>query len=142
MRLFKDGGDYGFVHQVLTFSREHDASLSSTFTDRMGTRPLEFLVALMRHGSSFLSPEDYTALVRAHRRAYCHWLVRVMLKPWDRGVWRYQAQRRAQFDLELRLSDILSAILSESLAVARSPREAYGALKREYARATRSKILA
>jgi glycosyltransferase involved in cell wall biosynthesis len=137
VRLLKDGRSYGFVHQVLTFTREHAEALSSSFSDRMGSRPLEFLVTLLRHGRSFLSADEFAALEKAYRRRYARWLFRARLKPWDREVWRYQAERRAQLALEIGPADWVSAVMWELASIVRAPGEAIDTLRREYRRVNR-----
>ena len=135
VRLLKDGAEYGFVHEVLTFTREHDSSISTTFADRMGTRTLEFLVTLKRHGRAFLSAEEFHTLTRTLQIAYCRWLFRVLLKPWARDAWRYQAKRRDQLDLRVGVIDILDAAVRDVASAAMSPAETIRTIRRAYARA-------
>jgi glycosyltransferase involved in cell wall biosynthesis len=137
VRLLKDGRSYGFVHQVLTFTREHAEALSTSFSDRMGTRPLEFLVTLVRHGRSFLSADEFNALENSYRRKYARGLCRMWLKPWDREVWRYQTERRAQLALQIGPADLLRAFVWELASIVRAPGSAIESLRREYRRVSR-----
>ena len=56
--------DFGFVHQVLTYSRVDNASISSQIRD-LETWHLERLIILERYGADFLSPDE---LRRCRRR--------------------------------------------------------------------------
>jgi hypothetical protein len=96
----------------------------------MGTRGLEFLVILERYGQAFLRPSELNALSRSHRMAYLRWLFTARLKLWDRDVWRYQASRRAELGLNIRMIELIAAAFREVGARARSPREALRKLKR------------
>jgi glycosyltransferase involved in cell wall biosynthesis len=138
VRLLKDGTTYGFVHQVLTFTREHDSSVSTRFADVMGTRSIEFLAILMKYGASFLSPRERQALVRSFRRAYARFLVRAFMKPWNRRIWNFQAAHRERLCVEIGLLDMLEAAASEMAATISSPMDTARRLRREYARATKS----
>lgn len=50
--------DFGFVHQVLSYTRRHDAAVTP-FAVRNGTYRPEQIQALRQHGPHFLSPADY-----------------------------------------------------------------------------------
>jgi glycosyltransferase involved in cell wall biosynthesis len=133
VRLLKTGATYGFVHQVLTFTRVHEGAVSG-FAHVMGTGGLEFLAMLLRHGRSFLTPDDHARLVRLYRRRYSRFLFRVLLKVWDRRIWRFQTESWRKFDVDVTLFEVLMAGISESTASAVSPVTTMLRLKRERAR--------
>jgi glycosyltransferase involved in cell wall biosynthesis len=139
VRLLKDGATYGFVHQVLTFTREHDASVSTRFADVMGTRTAEFLAILMKYGPSFLSDRERRVLLRRYRRAYARFLVRAFMKPWNRRIWKFQAVYREKLHVEIGLLDMLEAAAYEMAATVSSPMDTARRLGREYARASKPK---
>ena len=134
VRVLKDGADYGFVHQVLTFTRVHAGAVSA-YAHVMGTGLVESLAMVTRHGPAFLSDKEYAGLVKTHRRAYARFLFRAALKVWDRRIWSVQAAKRESLGLRMGLGDILGGGLCEGAAVVLRPREAGRRLKRYYARA-------
>ena len=134
VRMLKDGASYGFVHQVLTFTREHEASVSTRFADVMGTRTIEFLAILMKHGPSFLSHRERKILVRKHRRAYARFLVRALLNPWNRRIWNVQAAYREKLRVDVGVVDLLEAACYEIAATVGSPKESARRLRHTYAR--------
>jgi len=136
VRVLKNGADYGFVHQILTFTRVHEGAVSA-YAHVMGTGLVESLAMVTRHGPAFLSEDDYPRFVRIHRRAYARFLFRVALKVWDRRAWRFQTAKRENLGLRVGQLDIIRGGLREGAAVALRPREASSRLKREYARARR-----
>jgi len=52
--------DFGFIHQVLTFTRIHEKSRATTIVERFNTNRLEGLGILKRHGPIYLTSEEYT----------------------------------------------------------------------------------
>ncbi|HET9384233.1 MAG TPA: glycosyltransferase [Gemmatimonadales bacterium] len=132
VRLLKEGQAYAFVHQVLTLTREHEATLSATFSDRMGSRGLESLVILERYGRSFLRSPELEALSRSRRMDYLRWLFRARVKLWDREVWQYQASRRAEFGLNVGMIELIDAALREVGASVWSPRDALRTIRRAF----------
>jgi hypothetical protein len=87
--------DMGFVHQVLSYSRLDPESVTGRRTD-LCWRELDYLVALKRHGRSFLTPSEFTAQLEYARNAYYRalarkWLLRPTLERRTQ-FWDYQRQ--------------------------------------------------
>ena len=79
VRTLKDGAPYGFVHQVLTFTRVHDGAVSS-FAHVMGTGVVEFVAMLERYGRSFYTDREYRQVLRLYRRRYAGFLARSLAR--------------------------------------------------------------
>ncbi len=139
VRVLKDGADFGFVHQVLTFTRVHDESVMEKYSHTLGSGALEYLAILVKHGAAFLSEDERRALVRAQRRDYCRFLVRALLKVWNRRIWEYQVVNRKKLGIQVGLLELAKAGLLEAAASAISPVDTARRLRREYFRATRLK---
>jgi hypothetical protein len=120
IRLLKKDADYAFVHQVLTFTREHESTVSST-ARTIGMGACDLLTILTRHGRDFLPEREFRAMVRSYRRAYARWLVRALLKFWDRRGWRYQASQRQRLNIKMQLPEMLEAAVREAVAAAVTP---------------------
>lgn len=63
------GGDFGFVHQVLTFTREHSESKTSS-SKNLHTHELGDIIILKKYGETFLSPAELKLCERRSWRAY------------------------------------------------------------------------
>src|SRR5262245_58387599 len=50
--------DFGFVHQVLTYSRDHEASLTTALTRLNAALPAQLMV-LLKYGPLYLDPGEY-----------------------------------------------------------------------------------
>jgi glycosyltransferase involved in cell wall biosynthesis len=133
VRVLKGGARYGFVHQVLTFSRVHDEAVSATVRVN-GRGACDELTILQRHGRDFFSADEFNRVYRSHRRTYARWLVRVMLKAWDRRAWKYQAAERERLRVPMTPFDLIEAAAWEAAAGVSSPVEVLRSLRREYAR--------
>ena len=66
--------DFGFVHQVLTYSRQDNGGTSSRlFTSSFGAESFVRLSRLVAHGKNYLSQEEYRqCLKRAEREYFLH----------------------------------------------------------------------
>jgi glycosyltransferase involved in cell wall biosynthesis len=134
VRLLSQGVKYGFVHQVLTFTREHASSVSVRFADVMGSRTIEFLAILQKYGRSFLADAEWRRRLTPFRRAYARFLVRALMKPWNRQIWTFQAGARRKFHVRITTMDLMQALVFESGTLVRSPMSAIRSVAREYHR--------
>jgi len=66
--------NFGFVHQVLTFSRRDNASIMKSLLDLDCTKAFELLM-LREFGHGFLEPAEYRNRLRLKERAYAQLLV-------------------------------------------------------------------
>ena len=74
IRILKDW-QFGFVREVLTYTRRHNESVTS-LTNILDTRRQDDLMLLQRHGRSFLSPEEMSATLRKTVDLYYGFLAR------------------------------------------------------------------
>jgi len=72
--------DFGFVHQVLTYSRRQPGA-RSTRADRVNTYAPENLIFLLRYGPAALTPGEYRSRLRFELKRYVLWHARQSLKP-------------------------------------------------------------
>jgi len=61
--------DFGFVHQVLTYSRRHSEAATS-FSQKFNTYLLGNLIILTKYGSIYLSSEEYGKCLKRHMKRY------------------------------------------------------------------------
>lgn len=69
--------DFGFVHQVLTFTRRHNEA-ETTRARHFNTFLPSGLYTLMRYGQDFLTPAELQEAVNSRQRAYYWFLARRM----------------------------------------------------------------
>ena len=82
-------GDFGFIHEVLTFTRRPaDAQTPRSHYLRV-TYP-SYLWIMKNHGEAFLTAEERNALTRRHLRAYYQVMARDLVNlRRNREYWRY-----------------------------------------------------
>ncbi len=90
--------DFGFVHQVLTFTRRHNESVSS-FARRFDTHFHDNVLMLQRYGPHFLSPAEYKERLNHATRQYHQLMARAVVERADDGYWQYHRQAIEQFGL-------------------------------------------
>jgi glycosyltransferase involved in cell wall biosynthesis len=96
--------NYGFVHQVLTYSRRDNDSILS----RMRTFGLLYfsrLAVVVAHGRDYLSAEEYSRCLKDAQRRYFLHLSRCALRGRKREFWEFHRQKLASigYDLNWRL---------------------------------------
>lgn len=104
--------DFGFVHQVLTFTRRHNESLMSQ-TQRLGTNAIADIRWLLRYGPEFLSRAEFEQLARARRDGYERTLARNLFALRDAEYWRYQFRELAALGWPVSRWRLLRAALIE-----------------------------
>ena len=87
VQILKDW-DFGFVHQVLSFLRTENESISS------GSRSfqpdaLDAYILAQRYASIFLEAEEAESLKKRSKRQYYHALAHKALRPPIPGFWKY-----------------------------------------------------
>lgn len=80
--------DFGFVHQILTFTRTRGES-NTTFAERMNSIPLSFLTELVEFGPSFLTPEELEQRMRTRAKEYYQILAEGLLQLRGRSYWEF-----------------------------------------------------
>lgn len=83
------GCDFGFVHEVLAFSRVHGDSITTTVAERNQTLLKEWLLLLQRYGPGFFSEQELAQLERTFLRRYYRNLVRGFVTRRGRGFFDY-----------------------------------------------------
>jgi glycosyltransferase involved in cell wall biosynthesis len=80
--------DFGFVHQVLTFSRTRDDSITSGVAD-YHPMILDRLIILRRYGARYLSDSEYKTCWKKIEAQYYDLISRCILSVTPRGFWDY-----------------------------------------------------
>jgi glycosyltransferase involved in cell wall biosynthesis len=93
--------DFGFVHQVLTYTRRHNEAASS-FARRMNSYFVGQLTILKKYGPIHLTTSEYEQCLNLRVRQYYKFLGRSFLKRRDAAFWHYH--KNALNSLGYRLS--------------------------------------
>lgn len=112
--------DFGFVHQVLTYTRRHNESRSS-FVHRFNTHLAERLYRLRRYGPLYLEREEYQTALRALTQTYYRHIALGLLEGKGHEYWHYHRQNLARLDLPLQRLLLGRSLLHEGWHLARTP---------------------
>lgn len=105
--------DFGFIHQVLSATRTHSGSITSTFTASYSTIALEHFCFLMRYGPRYFDDETFHREYQIARRRYRRQFARRLVGGGGAPYWRFHRRHLAQFGYGLGVDDALAGVLSE-----------------------------
>ncbi len=91
-----DGVDFGFVHDVLMFSREHEASVTSTVANHKGTQFHDGLLMLNEFGPRYFNRDELAELEVRFLRRYYRYLVRSAVLLRERKLFSYHSEALRQ----------------------------------------------
>ena len=100
--------DFGFVHQMLTFSRVH-AESKSTFGRRFGTTHLARLEHLTKYGRTFLSEKEYEESLRECWKRYYALLGSEVFHNRNKGFWEFHRNELGRLGYSLSMGRVAKA---------------------------------
>jgi glycosyltransferase involved in cell wall biosynthesis len=111
--------DFGFVHQVLTYTRRHNESVTSS-SRKINTHKASHVFHLVRYGRSFLNNEEYARRYKQVRRTYYRFLAQyLLLTLFDhddgarrRAFWKYHEKMSVDLQQPLDKGRLLAAIIA------------------------------
>jgi glycosyltransferase involved in cell wall biosynthesis len=80
--------DFGFVHQVLTYTRRHNESVTAK-NEKLFTHNIAKIKILKKYGSIYLSNEEYQKKLKAMIDFLYIFLAKNMLKARNKNLWNY-----------------------------------------------------
>ena len=106
--------DFGFVHRVLTFTRMHEASITSR-TERFRTGRLANFAFLVRYGPVYLSPAEYKARLRSVRGKYHRFLAQSVYENKGKAFWEFHRTELAKLNQPIHRPTLVAFALLELL---------------------------
>ena len=113
--------DFGFVQQILTFTRVRDESLTS-LSESLGTHLPYELYALKTYGAKFLSAEELQHQLRARLADYYKFLAWQTTKRRGADFWNYHRKMLATLGYPLSIVRLSRHALSRALDLALNPK--------------------
>jgi glycosyltransferase involved in cell wall biosynthesis len=113
--------DFGFVHQVLTFSRVREGSLETVSTD-FNSIASGKLYDLVTYGREFLTQHEYDACLKRSVTLYYESLVGGMLRGLDRKYWDFHKKRLAEAGVNFSKTRMLWVAFTKSCAALLNPK--------------------
>ena len=104
--------DFGFVHQVFTYTRTHSESQTS-FHHRLNTGILGRLAVLAKYGPACLSSEEYEKRLEQRMQNYYAFLGRSVLQRREREFWAYHKAGLENLGFSLSWGKLTKATVKE-----------------------------
>jgi hypothetical protein len=102
--------DFAFVHEVLTFVRRDNDSVTSG-RRRFNPDPLSAFVAIHKYGNTYLDKDEYARRYRLLKEAYFKFLGREYLRNRDTDFWAYHRQGLENIGYSLRKRELVKYAL-------------------------------
>ncbi len=104
--------DFGFVHQVLTYSRVGNESISLRVRE-FNPNALDKLIVLNKFGPGFLDRSELKDVTRLAERKYYRFLAKSVLRFRKKPFWKYHAEGLAAIDRKILSWGLLSGLFVE-----------------------------
>jgi hypothetical protein len=132
---FLENRDFGFVHQVLTYFRTREGSLTS-FSQTVNTYYPAGLYVLLRYGPKYLSDGELNSVLRVRLRNYYRYLGWQIYKLRGREFWTYHREKLAELGFPLSKSRLAISAVLYALDLILNPKRTVGRMLRRFRRAS------
>jgi glycosyltransferase involved in cell wall biosynthesis len=123
--------DFGFVHQVLSYTRRDEGSRTTAYLNRVHSFPAAEVDELSRFGRVYLTPEEHATRLREAWGVYYRLLGRSVLELRGREFWHYHLGVVKGMGYELSSLRIALAAVGQLLEALLNPlRTARGVVRR------------
>jgi glycosyltransferase involved in cell wall biosynthesis len=112
--------DFGFVHQVLTYSRPRENSVTS-FATYFDSGILGMLVTFLKYGPVFLDEDEYRSCLNQRLKRYHRVLAKSVLRFRSRDYWSYHRETLAAVDAKIRPWLLMESVIVELLKAMAKP---------------------
>lgn len=106
--------DFGFVHQVLTFLRVHDESLTGEIQN-FYPYLLHAFICLNKYGRSYLTEEEFNERYRTISNRYFQALAKGLLYERNREFWAYHKKGWESFGYKVSKINLCSHVWNETV---------------------------
>jgi glycosyltransferase involved in cell wall biosynthesis len=104
--------DFGFVNQILTFSREQRPESMRTYSEALNTYSAGWLHGLVMHGPEFLSTEEFALCLKRLLREYYRNLAGGLVRGWGGKYLDYHKRALAEAGVGFSRARLAGAMLA------------------------------
>jgi glycosyltransferase involved in cell wall biosynthesis len=130
--------DFGFVHQLLTFTRIQGES-NTTFSERMNSIQLSFLTELIQYGPACLDKKEYEDRLEVRLREYYQVLAEGLLQMRGKSYFEFHKNWLRNLGIPLRWNRLLQGLGMAVWNGVSHPVKAMQSLARRWGKVTVSK---
>lgn len=120
--------DFGFVHQVLTFTRVREGMTS--LANRINSYLPSALGCLIRHGDYYMSPQELDQRLKRHLHNYYSFLAKRLFRREGADFWRFHRKKLEEFGHPLRTGKLAWAVVALLLDKLLNPKQTTEAVLR------------
>ena len=124
---FLEHSDFGFVHQVLSYSRVQEDSVTR-LSQRFNTYFPGSLYVLQKYGPRYLDEGELSRVVRERLRNYYRYLGRQVYKGRSRDFWVYHQEKLARLGHPLSWARVAAYAVPPLFAALQSPVRTFDAI--------------
>jgi glycosyltransferase involved in cell wall biosynthesis len=114
--------DFGFVNQVLTFTRVRPGSLTS-FTNDINTLIAGRLYDLVTYGRDYLTPQEFDSCLDQLLSSYYDFLARSVRRGCDKKFWDYHKKKLAESGVGFDRIRLAKAVLGKLTSAMLNPKD-------------------
>jgi len=122
--------DFGFVHQVLTYIRRHEESMTSLFAHRFNTIILAELYFLTNYGPIYLNNEEYRQVSKKAIKSYYNFLAESILHFREKQFWDTHRSELHNMGFQLSHLKIAKSLIVKLLEILLDPKRVIEAISR------------
>lgn len=130
--------DFGFVHQVLTFIRRHEESMTSLVAAPYNGIMLSNLDLLAKYGPVYLSPDEYKEHFKKKLNIYYGFLARSFFNLREKDFWKYHKETIQNIGYPLSLAKLA---ITAMLQMSNSPKTTVSTLAKAIANKRKKKYM-
>ena len=108
--------DFGFVHQVLSYTRRHPDTQTVTFSQRYATGRLERFVMLLEFGPFYFNKNEFREEFRKERSRYYRFMAQQVLERREQDFFDFHRKRLKHFGIHLSRRKLLSMLIRRIIA--------------------------
>jgi glycosyltransferase involved in cell wall biosynthesis len=124
--------DLGFVHQILSFERLHENSVTAKIS-KSDSYLLDRIALLMEYGPILLTPEELTARLEERLDNYYRVLAECAVNGRSAEFWRYHSRRLEELGYRLLGARLTKSVCLKLLDLSFNPKQTVGKILRRVA---------
>ena len=102
--------DFGFVHQILTFSRDHRPGSRLELSRELNTAAAGMLHELVAYGPYYLTPDEYEVCSKSTISKYYDFLATSVLRRRHRDFWDYHKKKLKEEGIEFKYTRLVYSL--------------------------------
>jgi glycosyltransferase involved in cell wall biosynthesis len=118
-----ENSDFGFVHQVLTYTRLHKESVTDRITKRYNTGLIEFFEILLNYGPHGLNKEEYDRLLKKRKYRFYRILAKKLFENKSEALLKNTKEHFKELNIKFDHIRFFAACLIELFDLFISPRK-------------------